>query len=414
MSGVAVVGLGVTSAIGGDADAFVNALLAGRSAFDVMRRPGRQVPLRDGAEGEVSTAFLGAELPALTLPPLSGQFTARNLSLSNQAALVALDQAWRDAGLDAVPADRIGLVVGGCNVQQRELVLMQDRYRGREAYLRPVYGMTFLDTDICGTCTEAFDIRGRAWTVGGASASGQLAVIEAAEAVMSGRVDVCIALGALMDLSYWECQGLRSLGAMGSDRYADAPMQACRPFDAARDGFIFGEACGAVVLMRTDVALERTRAPYARLSGWSVRMDAHRNPDPSVDGETAAIAGALANAGLDPSDIDYVNPHGTASPLGDVVELESLRRSGLAGAWINATKSLTGHALTAAGTIECIATLLQMQAGRLHPTANLNEPIDKAMRWVGPQGEAHVIENALNLSMGFGGINTAVCLQRWR
>lgn len=417
---IAVTGLGVVTAIGDDADSFQAALLEGRSAFGVMRRPGRQVPVRDGAGAdEVCSAFLGAELPCppSPCPALSGARAGngtRNLSLSAQAALSALDQAWRDAGLDALAPERIGLVIGGCNVQQREQVLQQDRYRGREAYLRPAYAMSFMDTDLAGICTEAYGIRGRAWTVGGASASGQLAVIEAAEAVASGRVDACIALGALMDLSYWECQGFRTIGAMGSDRHADAPALACRPFDTGRDGFIFGEACGAVVLERADAVGRLDRAPHARLAGWHMHMDAHRNPDPSVDGEVAAITGALAAAGLQPSQIDYVNPHGTGSPIGDVTELESLRRSGLSHAWINATKSLTGHGLTAAGTMELVAILLQMRAGRLHPTRNLDTPIDASFRWVGPQGQAHAIDNAVNLSMGFGGINTAVCLQRWR
>lgn len=414
---LAITGLGVVTAIGGDAAEFQTALLEGRSAFGVMQRPGRQLPVQDGdaADGAAAvTGFLGAELPALNLPTTRPGVVARNLSLSAQAALTTLDQAWQDAGLDDLAPERIGLVVGGCNVQQRELVLQHDRYRGREAYLRPTYGMSFMDTDLCGVSTEAFGIRGRAWTVGGASASGQLAVIEAAEAVASGRVDACIAIGALMDLSYWECQGLRSLGAMGSDRYALTPELACRPFDKQRDGFIYGEACGAVVIERADAVARRSRAPYARLSGWSMCMDAHRNPDPSADGETAAITGALAAAGLKPSDIDYVNPHGTGSPLGDVVELESLRRTGLVHPWINATKALTGHALTAAGAMELIAILLQMQAGRLHPTRNLDDVIDPSFNWVGPQGQSHAIENALNLSMGFGGINTAVCVQRWR
>jgi malonyl-ACP decarboxylase len=413
-AGIAVTGLGIVSAIGTDAAAFQTALLQGQGAFGVMQRPGRQIPVRDGAAGNVASAFLGAELPPLQRPLTRSRLPDRRMSLSAQAALHAVDQAWTDAGLDEVPPQRIGLVVGGCNVQQRELVLMQDQYRGREEYLRPTYGMSFIDTDLCGVCTEAFDIRGRAWTVGGASASGQLAVIEAAEAVRSGRVDVCIAVGALMDLSYWECQGLRALGAMGSERFADAPDLACRAFDTQRDGFIFGEACAAVVLEREDGLARHVRTPYARLAGWRVCMDAHRNPDPSADGETAAVQGALAAAGLDAADIDYVNPHGTGSPLGDVVELESLRRCHLTHAWINATKPLTGHGLTAAGATELVAILLQMQAGRLHPVRNLEAPIDDGFRWVGAQGEAHRIQNAINLSMGFGGMNTAVCVQRWR
>jgi malonyl-ACP decarboxylase len=119
-------------------------------------------------------------------------------------------------------------------------------------------------------------------------------------------------------------------------------------------------------------------------------------------------------AGLDADAIDYVNPHGTASRVGDETELAALRACGLDHAWINATKSLVGHGLTAAGLVELIAIMLQMRAGRLHPTRNLENPFDDGFRWVGASPVDHAIERALNMSMGFGGINTAVCLERCR
>jgi len=407
-SDIVVSGIGVTSAVGQGQAAFGAALLEGRHGFATMRRPGRQRP-----SVEHPTCYLGAEMADLDIPSAIPRGLLRTASLSGQAALVTLHEAWNDARLDRVTPERVGLVVGGSNFQQREIVLAQEAYRGREQFLRPTYGMSFMDSDVCGLCSEAFGIRGFALTVGGASASGQVAVLEAIHAVASGRVDVCIAMGALMDLSYWECQGLRSLGAMGSDHHADSPALACRPFDRDRDGFIFGESCGAVVVESLASARERERTPYARLAGWAMRMDGNRNPNPSPDGEIAAISAAIARAGLAPADIDYVNPHGTGSGVGDVVELDSLRRCGLGRARINATKSVIGHGLSAAGAVELIAVLLQMRDGRLHPTRNLDHPIDDAFRWVGAEAVSHTIENALNLSIGFGGVNTAVCLQRF-
>jgi malonyl-ACP decarboxylase len=402
-----VSGIGVTSAIGQGLAAFAAALLAGRHNFGVMARAGRQRP-----EGqEAASRFLGAEIGALAIPDALPHALLRTASFSGQVALATLHEAWHDAGLDAVDPGRIGLIVGGSNLQQRDLVALQDQYRGREQFLRPTYGMSFLDTDLCGMCTQQFGIRGLAHTVGGASASGQLAVIEAIHAVESGRVDVCIALGALMDLSYWECQGLRSLGAMGSDRYAERPDLACRPFDQDRDGFIFGENCGVLVIERRATASTRERTPYARVAGWAVAMDGQRNPNPSVEGEMTAIKGALRCAGVSPSAIDYVNPHGTGSHIGDITELDALRRCELDHAWINTTKSVTGHGLSAAGAVELIAVLVQMRAGRLHPSVNLDQPMDGAFKFAGGQGVAHQIRMALKLSMGFGGINTALCLQ---
>lgn len=413
-SDLVISGVGVTSAIGQGQGPFVAALLEGRHRFGIMARPGRQRPAAaDVAQQELPAAFIGAEIADLSIPATIERSLLRTASFSGQVALATLHEAWHDAALDKVAPERIGLVVGGSNLQQRELVQAHDSYRGRTQFLRPTYGMSFLDSDLCGLCTEAFGIRGFAYTTGGASASGQLAVIEAIEAVASGRVDVCIAMGGLMDLSYWECQGLRSLGAMGSDRYADRPGAACRPFDQDRDGFIFGESCGVLVIEKLASSARSARAPYARLTGWAVGMDAHRNPNPSVEGEVGAIKAAMARAGLSPADIDYINPHGTGSTIGDITELESLRRCGLDHAWINATKSVAGHGLTAAGAVELIAILLQMKAGRLHPTHNLDNPMDTGFNWVRREAVVHQIDNALNLSMGFGGINTAVCVQRF-
>jgi malonyl-ACP decarboxylase len=215
-----------------------------------------------------------------------------------------------------------------------------------------------------------------------------------------------------MDLSHWECRGFRAIGAMGSDRYAGEPALACRPFDRGHDGFIFGEACAAVVIESLESSRRRGVRPYAALRGWGIGMDANRNPDPSVEGEARAIQDALRASGWSPAQIDYVNPHGTGSVVGDETELKALRACGVTGAYLNATKSLTGHGLTAAGTVEVVATLLQMRAGRLHPTRNLENPIDPDLQWVTREPVDHAIEHALTLSMGFGGINTALCWER--
>jgi len=398
-----VTGMGVISSIGQGKAKFSNALLAGDHAFGVMQRPGRQK----------ASAFLGAEIRDIAFPDCIPKQTLRAASFSAQVALVVLQEAWDEARLSDVDPTRIGLIVGGSNIQQRELTLVHDSYRERTAFLRPSYGLSFMDSDLCGFCTAQFGIGGIAYTVGGASASGQLAIVQAAQAVLARQVDVCIALGSLLDLSYWECQGLRSLGAMGSDRFATEPEFACRPFDRDHDGFIFGESSGAIVIESLESSQRRTAKPCAVLRGWGVAMDGNRNPDPSLAGEVRAIQAALLSAGTESSKIDYVNPHGTGSIVGDETELSALRTCGLSGAYLNATKSLIGHGLSSAGTVEVIATLLQMQAGQLHPTRNLEQPIDPNLNWVRQYVVDHQIEHALTLSMGFGGINTALCWQRY-
>ena len=398
-----VTGVGITSAVGQGREAFARGLFDGSQAFGVMRRPGRQK----------DTSFLGAEISSLVYPEGLSRQALRTASFSAQVALATLSEAWEDAHLGEVDPARIGLIVGGSNFQQRDLVLTHEAYAGRTPYLRPTYGLSFMDTDVCGLSTAQFGIRGAAHTVGGASASGQVAIIQAIQAVQNHEVDACIALGALMDLSYWECQALRSLGAMGSNRYAHDPASACRPFDRDRDGFIYGECCGAIVVEREASAARGGVQPYARLSGWGIVMDGNRNPDPSLKGEVRAIQTALQRAGCAPREIDYVNPHGTGSLIGDETELQAIVACQLSNASLNATKSITGHGLSAAGAVEVIATLLQMRAGRLHPTRNLDHPIDPSLNWVRQESVARRIDTALTLSMGFGGINTALCLRKY-
>ncbi|MGZ9791351.1 beta-ketoacyl synthase N-terminal-like domain-containing protein [Bacillus atrophaeus] len=400
-SEVVVTGVGITASIGQGKEAFSSSLMSARHAFGVMKRPGRQK----------DSQFIGAEIPSLSYPERLSKKLLRKASFSSQAALVTLSEAWEEAKLDDVDPARIGLVAGGSNFQQREILQVYEKYKDRVGFIPPTYGLSFMDSDLCGLCTDQFGIEGLAYTAGGASASGQLAVIQAIQQVLSGQVDVCIALGALMDISYMECQAFRALGAMGTDRYADEPEKACRPFDQNRDGFIYGESCGALVIERKDMAVRRGVKPYAALSGWSIKIDGNRNPNPSLEGEVHVIQEALEQAKLSPEEIDYINPHGTGSLIGDEIELKALHACQLTHAYINATKSIIGHGLSAAGIVEIISVLLQMKESRLHPSRNLDHPIDQSLHWVKDQSISHDIRNALSLSMGFGGINTAVCIQ---
>ncbi len=409
---ILISGVGVTSAIGQGKEDFVSGLLQGKHAFEVMKRPGRQIPHID-SENEHGSPFLGAEISSLTLPDSLPRGLLRTASFSSQVALASLHEAWNDANLNGIDPVKIGLVVGGSNFQQREIVQTQKAFHERLSFLRPAYAFTFLDSDLCGLCTEYFGIKGLAFTIGGASASGQVAILRAAQAVQSGEVDFCIGMGALMDLSYWELQGFRNLGAMGPQRFTGEPALACRPFDKDRDGFIYGESCGAVVVERADSRQTHIKNPYARISGWAMTVDGNRNPNSSLDGEVRVIEKALSQAGLKTNQIDYINSHGTGSVTGDQIEVDAFSICGLNDAFINATKSLTGHGLSSAGAVEVIATLLQMKAGFLHPTKNLENPVEPVCNWVSHKSISHEIKNSINMSMGFGGINTAICLQKY-
>ncbi|MBN9669600.1 beta-ketoacyl synthase N-terminal-like domain-containing protein [Roseibium aggregatum] len=394
-----VTGIGVACGLGHGKAAFRAGLFEAPDLFSELKREGREP-----AEGEAS--FLGVEMPEL--PEVLPTRLARSATLSGRVALTVLKEAWLEADLDAVDPERIGLVVGGSNLMSREQALAARDYAGRLSYLPPRHGHMFLDTDICGLCTSSYPIRGFSMTIGGASASGSVAVIQAMEAIRSGRVDVCIAMGALQDLSAYDLHAMRSLGAMGSARFADKPGKACRPMDADRDGFIYGEACAAVVLCRQG--LTSKHKIYGELLGAGHVADGSRGPEPSSAGQVRAAKMALSDAGLGLADIDYVNGHATGTPAGDDAECETYRTLDLQHARINATKSILGHGLSAAGAIEVAAVLLQIREGRLHPTRNLENPLDPSFDWVGGEAVGHEIRHALKFSFGFGGIDTALVI----
>lgn len=391
-------GIGAASGLGYGKASLIDGLLAGRDVFGPLTRPGRAAP-------EGVAPFLGVEMadPPQILPPR----LARTIGLGTAVAVAVVDEAWREAGLDSVAPERIGLVVGGSNLFAREQALMARDYAARPNLVPPRAGHVYLDSEMCGLLASVFAIRGFAFSVGAASASGTVAVIQAAEAVRSGRVDACIALGALQDVSALDLLGMRSLGALGAPRFAARPGLACRPFDADHDGFLYGEASAALVLCRGDLA----GPGYGALVGAAQVADGSRGPEPDGGGQRRAIAQALAQAGLRPGDVDYVNAHATGTPKGDEVEAATLAEAGLGHAWVNASKSVLGHGLSAAGAVEVAAVLLQMRAGRLHATRNLEQPVGPPLRHVMGAAVTQPVRHALKTSFGFGGTDAALVIR---
>ncbi len=393
-----ITGLGVVSPIGQGTAAFGEALMAGASRFGMLQREGR------GQE-----RFIGAELTDFSPPLRLQSLRLRQVGLPAQVAVSALEQAWQQAQLDTAGAAEVGLLVGGSNLNQRQQYLHNHRYSEKVAFVRPTYASGFMDTDLVAVLTQAFAITAPSYTLGGASSSGQLALIQAARTVHCGDMPICIALGALQDISELELQAFISLGAMVDSNEPQFASQACRPFDADHGGFVYGENCAALVVESLASAQARGVQPLARIAGSAVVMDAQRGVHPSLQGEVQAMTLALAEAGWSPGQVDLVSPHGTGSQVGDEIELQALQQVGLSHAWINTPKSITGHGLSAAGAVELVASVLQLQQQTLHPCRNLSNPIAE-MNWVNHTHQA-CVNRTLNLSLGFGGINTAVCLE---
>ncbi len=199
----------------------------------------------------------------------------------------------------------------------------------------------------------------------------------------------------------------------------DEPEKASRPFDAERDGFVMGEGAGVLVLEEAEHALRRGAHIYAELVGYGMSGDASHLTEPDETGEPAGLAmvRGLSDAGIDPSDVDYVNAHGTATPLGDVMETRAIKRAlgeHAADVMVSSNKSIFGHCLGAAGALEAAATILCMGAGKVAPTINLEHP-DPAcdLDYVPNVAREAVVDVAVSNSFGFGGHNASIVIRRW-
>ncbi|MDX3529652.1 beta-ketoacyl synthase N-terminal-like domain-containing protein [Streptomyces sp. ID05-39B] len=411
--GVVVTGLGVHCAAGAGLAAFTDALRAGRSAL---------LPAADRDADSPGAPLPPFDYPALLTErrahggwvPQKAARTAARSPLGVQVSVLTAAEAWAHAGLteEALPPERLGLVVAGNNLTGAGAHRAADRYRDRPAAVPGRYALHMQDTDQVGVVSEVLGIQGEGCTVGGASASGNIALITAARLLDAGAVDACLVLGAPTELAPVERQAYRALGAMtpAATGAATDHEPPCRPFDRAHRGFTDGVGGAAVVLETAAGARRRGARVLARLAGHALRLSGTSLADPSEQVEAAVMRTALERAQVTPGQLGYVNTHGTGSPLGDRTEAAALLRvlGPDAPALVNATKALTGHCLGAAGVVEAVATLAQLAGGFAHPNPWLTDPVEPRLRFAGTAAVPLAAEFALSNSFGFGGFHSAV------
>lgn len=411
--------MGIVSSIGHDIAAFARSLAEGRSGVKrISRETSPALAVDIGAEIEdFDSATALARSPDLPGDLLqSATRVARRSPFAIQASVAGALQAWTQARLHASPVapERLGLVIAGHNTTQSLQYALQPGFRRDPEYLSPRYALQHMDSDQLGVLSEILGIRGEGFVVGGASASGNIGAIHGARLIAGGLVDACLVVGVVADLSPMEVQAFHAIGALGGKAFRDQPAQACRPFDARHEGFLPGQAAACLVL-ESGASAERRGVPrLARWLGGAIALHASATSEPDAGGEVRAMREALRQSGLGPGDIDYVNTHGTSSPLGDRAEIEAIAQvfgEHFPRVWLNATKGLTGHCLHSAGVVEIVATVIQMQQGFLHANLNLEEPINAKARFCGTTAVPHAPRNVLSNSFGFGGINTCVALQ---
>jgi 3-oxoacyl-[acyl-carrier-protein] synthase II len=399
-SAVWITGVGTATPLGNTYEGFANNLLAGRSG--VRRARGFDV-------SEHPSQIVGQIEPAPCPPSIDPAEFAR-LQPLEQLPLWCCATALRDAGWWDRRGDvRVGLVLG---VGAEWLITWEaDMLRGGDRLFHPERDTEELIAALC----RRLNLAGPAGTVSAACASGNYALAQARRWLELGWVDVCLAGACDMAVSGMSLAGFGNLRAL-SRRNAD-PEGASRPFDRGRDGFVMGEGGAMFVLERAESARRRSARVYAEVAGCGSSSDAHNMVIPSPDPEpaTAAMRQALADAGLSPSAVDYVNAHATSTPVGDVAEarvLEAVFGPSLADVPVSSTKSMTGHLLTAAAAVEALACVIAMERGALPPTINLTDPDPECnLRHVANRAEERRVRVAVSNSFGFGGSNTCLVLK---
>ena len=344
---------------------------------------------------------------------------ARRMGLFTQYALAAAKQAWQDSGLaESLPdPDRVSVMVGngigGKEVDEEAYATLFNRGPGR---LSPMLIPKLIANEAAGNISIALKAKGAAHTLVTACASGTDALGVALDMIRAGRADVVIAGGTEATITEYCVGGFCSMKAL-STKYNDTPEKACRPFDAGRDGFIMGEGAAMLILESEAHAKARNARIYAELAGYGASGDAYHltAPDPEAAGAVRAIKIALKDAGLALEDVDYVNAHGTSTPLNDPMETKAIKAvfgDHVRKLKVSSTKSMTGHLLGAAGALEAVICTLAIRDGFYPPTINNENPDPECDLDVVPnKGVEGPIRAAISTSLGFGGHNGVIAIK---
>src|SRR6186997_1540367 len=395
MKRVAVTGLGAVTPLGSDAPSTWRAAVAGESGIDFIKS-------FDPSEFPVRVA---AEVKGFDAGGLVNAKEARRLDRNVLLALAAAVEAKEDAGLNGFDPARVGVVlgsaIGGFIGIMEQSAVMTERGPTR---VSPYFIPSVLVDSASGQVAISLGLRGPNYAPVSACATGSHAVGEGAEIIRRGDADAILAGGTEACMHPLILAGFTAMRGLAAEE--EHPPRASRPFDATRAGFVMGEGACVLLLEDLDAARARGAKVYAEVLGYGASNDAYHMaaPDPAAVGVAEMMRAALARARVNPTDVDYVNAHGTSTPLGDLAETNALKDVFGDHAYelaVSSTKSMTGHCFGAAGAIEAIMCVLALRDGMLPPTINYREP-DPA-RLV-----RDVVEVALSNAMGLGGHNGCV------
>src|SRR5918998_4234458 len=402
---IVVTGIGVVSPVGQDARSTWDALVGGKSGI---------APITRFDPAGYQTTFAG-EVKGFDPAARMGRKDVRRTDRYSHFAVASALEALEQAGLtiDDEIADRVGVLIGsGMGGAETLDAGMETVLTDGPNRLSPFFMPMFLGNMASGTVAIATGARGPNFAPVSACASSAHALGEAAAIIRRGEADVMIAGGSEAPLARMVVAGFNAMGALSTRN--DDPEEASRPFDAERDGFVLGEGGAALILESAEHAARRGVPVLAELTGYATTDDANHmvQPAPGGIGAARAMNLALDAAGLRPADIDYINAHGTSTPLNEKFETQAIKAAfgdAAYGVPISSTKSMTGHLLGAAGALEAALAIMAIQHGMLPPTINQTSPdpdcdLDYVPNVARPGTVTHVMSN----SMGFGGHNVSL------
>jgi len=364
---------------------------------------------------------VAAEIKDFDFSQYAEKKMARRMGLFTQYAVAAAKEAWIDSGLDQTDYDpervsvMVGNGIGGTEVDMEAYKVLFERGPNR---LSPMMIPKLIANEAAGNISIMLNAKGAAHTIVTACASGTDAIGVALDMIRSGRADVVIAGGTEATITEYCIGGFCAMKAL-STKYNDTPEKSCRPFDVTRDGFIMGEGAGMLILESEEHAKARGAKVYAELAGYGGTADAFHltAPDPDAAGAKRAFTLALKDAGLTTTDVDYINAHGTSTPLNDPMETKAIKGAFGDEAYklkVSSTKSMTGHLLGAAGAVESIICALVIKDGFIPPTINYETPDPECDLDVVPnKGIEAEVNVVLSSSLGFGGHNGVLAFKKY-
>lgn len=411
---VVVTGLGAITPIGNTVSEYWEGLISGKSGA---------APIQQYDASKFKTQF-ACEIKNFNVEDFIDKKEARKLDQFSQYAMVSASEAMADSKLmESEPnVDRIGVIwgsgIGGLKTFQDEA---QNFFSGDGTpKFNPFFIPKMIADIAAGHISIKYGLRGPNYVTVSACASSNNAIIDAFNLIRLGKADAIVTGGSEAAVNEMGMGGFNALKALSTRN--DSPETASRPFDLDRDGFVLGEGGGALILEEYEHAKKRGAKIYAEVLGGGMSGDAYHMtaPHPEGIGARNTMIAALEDAELDPSAIDYVNVHGTSTPLGDIAETKAILQVFGEHAYklnISSTKSMTGHLLGAAGAIEAIACILAVQNDIVPPTINhfTDDPeIDSKLNFTFNKAQHRTVDVALSNTFGFGGHNTSVIVRKYK